>query len=108
MADQHGLNLTFAATWPQVEAVVSKMERDWGVLSLCDIVLNHTANETKWIREHSDVTYNCANCPHLRPAFMLDQVLMKLSADIGTGKWEHRGIPKGVVNTEEHLNVPKL
>ncbi len=42
------------------------METEWGVLSLCDIVLNHTAKESKWIRAHPEATYNCNNCPHMR------------------------------------------
>ncbi len=52
-----------------------------------------------------DVTYNCLNCPHLRPAFLLDRVLARLSADIEDGKWVDRGLPKGEVNTEEHLDT---
>ncbi len=38
---------------------------------------------------------------------MLDQVMMRLSIDIGEGKWEVRGIPKGEVSTEEHLQIVK-
>ena len=133
LADQHHLNPSFGADWPQLESLVRKMETEWGVLSLCDIVLNHTAKESKWIRKHPEATYNCSNCPHmrcgggderpssslsfrlhiyiydalveLRPAFMLDQVMVRLSIDVSEGKWVERGIPKGEISTEEHLQA---
>ncbi len=66
LADQHNLNPTFKSDWGKVDALVKKMESDWGVLSLCDIVLNHSAKETVWMRDHPEATYNCNNCPHLR------------------------------------------
>jgi len=48
LEDQHNLNVGFETDWSSVAAFVTKMEKEWGVLSLCDIVLNHTSNETKW------------------------------------------------------------
>ena len=86
---------------------MSKMRREWGVLSLCDIVLNHTAKETDWIRQHPEATYNCTNCPHLRPAFLLDQCIMKLGMDVEEGKWVQKGVPKGEVSTEQQLQTCK-
>ncbi len=81
------------------------MDQDWGVLSLCDIVLNHTSKETGWLRDHPEASYNCSNCPHLRPAFALDQVMIRLSVDVAKGLWVERGIPKGRIHSEEHLQV---
>ena len=49
------------------------LKADHGVFTLCDIVLNHTAFNSEWIKEQPDSTYNCANSPHLRPACMLDR-----------------------------------
>lgn len=74
------------------------------MLSICDIVLNHTANESEWLLEHPEATYNVANCPHLRPALLLDYVLTKLTEDVGRGDYEHRGIPRRI-NQNEHLDV---
>lgn len=52
------------------------------MMSICDVVLNHTANETAWLAEHPEASYNCLNCPHLRPAALLDVVLARLAADL--------------------------
>ena len=73
---------------------MGRMRDDWGVLSICDIVLNHAANESKWLKDHPEATYNLANCPHLRPAFILDQMLARVSLDIQNGKWVKEGVPK--------------
>lgn len=74
------------------------------MLSICDIVLNHTANESPFLILHPECTYNCVNNPHLRPAYILDAALFELSAQVAAGEWEFKGIPV-VVETEDHLNV---
>lgn len=74
------------------------------MLSICDIVLNHTANETPWLSEHPEATYNCSNCPHLRPAALLDALLARLTADVARGDHEARGVPSRVTS-HDHLEV---
>ncbi|KAH9644774.1 hypothetical protein HF086_016268 [Spodoptera exigua] len=66
------------------------------MLSICDVVLNHTANETPWLGEHPEATYNCSNCPHLRPAALLDALLARLTADVARGDLEARGVPRSL------------
>lgn len=66
------------------------------MLSICDIVLNHTANESAWLSAHPEASYNCANCPHLRPAALLDALLARLSADVARGELAARGVPARV------------
>ncbi|XP_058825624.1 glycogen debranching enzyme isoform X2 [Topomyia yanbarensis] len=87
-----------------VDKVVKKMREEWGIASICDIVLNHTANESIWIREYPECTYNCYTSPHLRPAFLLDALLARFGEDVAEGLLEHVGVPK-VVETSDHLQA---
>jgi glycosidase len=49
------------------------------MLSIVDIVLNHTANDSKWIVEHPEATYNTDDCPHLWSAWVFDKALQDFS-----------------------------
>lgn len=93
-------------TYADVGELLEYMRREWSVLSITDIVLNHTANETPWIQEHPECGYNLTNTPHLRPAFLLDRVLWHLTLDIISGKWEPNGVTVEI-NNEDHLNKLK-
>lgn len=92
------------ATFNDVENITNKMRKEWNVLSICDIVLNHTANESPFLVSHPECTYNCTNCPHLRPAYLLDAAFFELTLQVAAGDWELKGIPS-VVETEDHLNA---
>ena len=56
-----------------VGQLLDTMATEWEVLSLTDLVFNHTANESPWIQEHPECTYNLVNSPHLKPAYLLDR-----------------------------------
>ncbi|RZC42945.1 glycogen debranching enzyme, partial [Asbolus verrucosus] len=90
-------------TFEDIENLVVKLRSEWKVVSICDIVLNHTANESEWLQEHPEVTYNCLNCPYMRPSYLLDAALHQFSLDVTKGLYEDKGIPIQV-NTEEHLS----
>ncbi|XP_031629828.1 glycogen debranching enzyme [Contarinia nasturtii] len=90
------------ATFEAIEKVIKKMRTEWGVTSICDIVLNHTANESEWIHEHPDATYSCLTMPHLRPAFLLDVVFGWVTRDVCAGSLENVGVPP-LVETEDHI-----
>lgn len=87
-----------------VEKVIKKLKHEWGIASICDIVLNHTANESEWLQEHPESTYSCHSMPHLRPAFLLDAILGWVTNDTIAGNLESVGVPK-LVETEEHIQV---
>ncbi len=107
LLDQHALNPTFKTDWKSLEDFTKRLKTDHGVFTLCDIVLNHTSGDSAWIREQPEATYNCANSPHLRPACILDRAVMRLSRDIGGGMFVAKGIPKGEVSTEAHLQAAR-
>ncbi|XP_040065011.2 glycogen debranching enzyme [Ixodes scapularis] len=87
-----------------VAKIVDTMCREWKVLTLTDVVLNHVANETPWIREHPECTYNLKNSPHMKPAFLLDVALHCFTLEIAEGKWEAEGVPP-TISKEEHLDA---
>ncbi|PSN51057.1 hypothetical protein C0J52_01523 [Blattella germanica] len=109
LSDQHKLNPIFSdtnkeVTISDVEKFISNMRNEWKIVSICDIVLNHTANESQWLLEHPECTYNLVNSPHLRPSYLLDAVLHQLTVEVSEGKWEFSGIPSEVT-CEEHLSA---
>ncbi|KAK4875160.1 hypothetical protein RN001_011582 [Aquatica leii] len=91
-------------TFDDLQNLTDKMRNEWKILSICDIVLNHTANETDWLEDHPESTYNCLNCPYMRPAYLLDSALHQFSMDVKQGFYETEGIPIEI-NSEEHLNA---
>ena len=101
MFQDHGSNYSF----DDVARLVEIMQKDWGILSLTDLVFNHTANETPWLKDHPECTFNMLTAPHLKPAYLLDRILWNFSLDIADGKWTNEGIPPEI-RSEEHLNVP--
>ena len=55
-------------------------------MSIVDIVLNHTADNSSWINEHPEATYNTDVCPQLHTAWLLDNALTELTTDMIEGK----------------------
>lgn len=113
LADQHRMNPDFRSQsmikakrncrLDDVAKIIDWLRDDHGVLSITDIVLNHTANESQWVRKNPDASYNCLNSPWLRPAFILDRLFWHLSEDIEDGRWESRGVTS-TVNTSKQLD----
>ncbi|PYH49928.1 glycogen debranching enzyme [Aspergillus saccharolyticus JOP 1030-1] len=74
------------AVFPNGEAdvaqLVKKMEEKYGLLSLTDVVWNHTANNSKWLEEHPEAGYSVATAPWLESALELDNALLKFGANL--------------------------
>ncbi|RWS09635.1 glycogen debranching enzyme-like isoform X3 [Dinothrombium tinctorium] len=108
LRDHKRLNSSFNSktttyTYDDVKQFVQFMEKEWKILSITDVVLNHTANESEWIHEHPDCVYNLDNSRHLRPAYLLDRVLWHTTLDIIDGKWDEQGLTIEI-NDEDHLS----
>ena len=88
------------ASFPQgetdVTAMVKKMENDFGLLSLTDVVWNHTAPESKWLQEHPEAGYNLQTAPWLESALELDDALLQFSLDLSK-----LGLPNVLINVDD-------
>ncbi|GAM23279.1 hypothetical protein SAMD00019534_064540 [Acytostelium subglobosum LB1] len=65
-----------------LDQVIKLAESKYGVLSMIDLVWNHTANNAAWLRQHPEASYNIDNSPHLKPAIVLDDALVQYSKHI--------------------------
>jgi len=63
-----------------------KLKEETGLLSIVDILLNHTANNSKWIVDHPEATYNTDDCPHLWSAWLLDKAISDFSENYSKGQ----------------------
>ncbi|KAF2108987.1 hypothetical protein BDV96DRAFT_652228 [Lophiotrema nucula] len=65
-----------------VARMIKKMQTEFNLLAMTDVVLNHTANNSKWLQEHPEAGYNVDTAPWLRPALELDTALLKFSKEL--------------------------
>jgi glycogen debranching enzyme len=49
------------------------------MFSITDLVYNHAANDCVLLRDHPESAYNLISSPHLKPAVLLDSILMQFS-----------------------------
>ncbi|XP_072918859.1 glycogen debranching enzyme [Hemitrygon akajei] len=108
LADQLEFNPEFSRpnktyNWTDVARLVDKLKNEWNVLSITDVVYNHTAANSIWLKKHPECSYNILNSPHLKPAWLLDQALWHFSVDVSKGKYKNKGLP-AVIQNGDHLN----
>ena len=60
---------------------VDYLKQEYGLFSIIDIVLNHTASNSYWLVLHPEAAYNTKDCPHLNSAYILDKALSDFSDD---------------------------
>lgn len=108
LRNQLALNPLFGdISFDDVQNFVKRWQTEFGVLSICDVVWNHTSFDSPWLKEHPECAYNVKNSPHLRPAYVLDRILWHTTLDVIAGKWEHMGVSK-IIDKEDHLAVSML
>lgn len=66
-----------------VARMLERMEEEYGLLALTDVVWNHTAHNSKWLQEHPEAGYNVATAPWLQSALELDDALLEYSRSLG-------------------------
>ncbi|KAH9935947.1 glycoside hydrolase family 13 protein [Epithele typhae] len=75
----------------KLEEILKVARDEYGLLSLTDVVLNHTANDSPWLLEHPEAGFSPANTPHLTPALEIDTAMLEFSAAL-----ESLGLPTTV------------
>jgi len=101
--DHHQLNPLFHGTFEQIKQIVDQLAKQWQILSITDLVYNHVANDCALLQQHPEVAYNLINSPHLKPAVLLDSILIQFSRDVQQGKLISIGISSEI--KEYHLQL---
>ncbi|XXG94514.1 hypothetical protein Hte_000771 [Hypoxylon texense] len=83
-----------------VQHMVDSLEHNHSLLSLTDIVLNHTANNSRWLLEHPEAGYNLTTAPWLEPAYVLDTQLLVFGSRL-----EELGYPRELQSTDDLIKV---
>ncbi|GAA5876001.1 hypothetical protein JCM3774_002310 [Rhodotorula dairenensis] len=65
-----------------IRKMLAKIKKEWGMLGMIDVVLNHTANNSPWLEEHPEAGYTVESSPHLAGAVELDDALMDVSRNL--------------------------
>ena len=76
--------------------LVHRMEDQYSLLSMTDIVLNHTANNSIWLEEHPDSGYNLTTAPWLEAPYQLDTKLLEYSE-----KLQSLGLPTNINSMDD-------
>ncbi|KXL43716.1 glycoside hydrolase family 133 protein [Acidomyces richmondensis BFW] len=99
--DQHAFDKEkFPNGEKDITELISKMENEYGLAGLTDVVWNHTANNSQWLEEHPEAGYNMNTAPHLRPAYELDSALLRYSANLTS-----LGLPTHLASVDDLLRV---
>ncbi|KAL4929216.1 putative glycogen debranching enzyme Gdb1 [Aspergillus undulatus] len=64
--------------------LIKGMEEKHLLLSLTDVVWNHTAHNSKWLEDHPEAGYSVETAPWLEAALDLDTALLKFGQDLQT------------------------
>lgn len=92
-------------------SVIKKMTAKNGLLTMTDVVFNHTADNSAWIRDCPDAGYNAETAPHLQAAIELDQALFDFSDrlaewNLPTELKSEADLDRIIDGVQEHVLVP--
>ena len=80
--------------------MVAKMENTYGLLSLTDVVWNHTAHNSQWLEDHPEAGYSVVTAPWLESALDLEDALLKFSNEL-----DELGLPTDVKSVDDLLRI---
>lgn len=90
----------FAHGEKDVEALVGRMEKEFGLLAFTDVVWNHTAHNSAWLLEHPEAGYNVATAPWLEAALEVDDALLAYGDNL-----ESLGLPVEIEREEDLVKI---
>ncbi|KAK9431500.1 hypothetical protein V1505DRAFT_56979 [Lipomyces doorenjongii] len=80
--------------------LVDTMQHKHRLLSMTDVVWNHTANNSTWLREHPEAGYSVRTAPHLQAAYELDDALLAFSRSLRS-----LGLPTNLKSIDDLLQI---
>ncbi|KAK9465395.1 glucanotransferase domain of glycogen debranching enzyme-domain-containing protein [Lipomyces arxii] len=83
-----------------VVKLVETMQNKHHLLSMTDVVWNHTANNSTWLREHPEAGYSVLTAPHLQAAYELDDSLIAFSRSLRS-----LGLPTNLKSMDDLLQI---
>ncbi|XP_058515908.1 uncharacterized protein LOC131479414, partial [Ochotona princeps] len=90
----------------ELRSIVKYLEQDLGLLSVTDLVLNHTANNSPWLFEHPESGYTLENSPWLRGAYELDCKIQDFNRRLVRGEFASKyGATRYIENEQQLKNV---
>lgn len=98
--DQLEFDPQFFKNKDEVKKMVTHLHKDYNMLSLTDIVFNHTANNSQWLRDHPEAGYNHITAPHLTSAIQLDKALIDFSVNL-----KKYGYPAELKNIDDLFKI---
>ncbi|KAK7204849.1 glucanotransferase domain of glycogen debranching enzyme-domain-containing protein [Myxozyma melibiosi] len=83
-----------------IDKLVSSMKDKHHLLSMTDVVWNHTASNSAWLREHPEAGYSIKTAPHLQAAYELDDALLSFSRSLRS-----LGLPTNLQGENDLLRI---
>ena len=84
----------------QINEMTNRMEKEFGLLSMTDVVWNHTAENSDWLQDHPEAGYNLHNSPHLIAAYQLDTAMLDFSKNL-----HNLGYPTQIHTMDDILKI---